>query len=389
MHFGSRLVFDRDGDAVRHTATAIRRATRRRTRPTIWARSCASRRTAAHRRTIPSLPAGGRRSGPSATATCRGRRSIPRRASYGRPSTAPAAAMRSTSPRRARTTAGRSSLMAATIQARGSARARPRPGWSSRSITGTRRSAPSGAAFYTGDLFPGWKGNFLVGALAGQALHRLVLEASRWWRGGLAQGPRADQRRAAGSGRRGVAADGRSAGRSAAGRAGRAVRPEIGSINLTLGSDPAIFRPIQPARSTRAATCSMASRPAQGSTPASEGSPAGASAFGRSDRWKRGWRDDAEDLGRRTSVNVQKAMWTVGELGLPHERVDRRRVRRPGHAGVPALNPNRLVPTIDDRASRCGNRTRSCAIWPGSTETARSPSEEQTYAKAEAGWTGR
>jgi glucose/arabinose dehydrogenase len=35
--------------------------------------------------------------------------------------------------------------------------------------------APSGAAFYTGDLFPGWKGNFLVGALAGQALHRLVL----------------------------------------------------------------------------------------------------------------------------------------------------------------------------------------------------------------------
>ena len=39
--------------------------------------------------------------------------------------------------------------------------------------------APSGAAFYTGDLFPGWKGNFLVGALAGQALHRLVLEAEQ------------------------------------------------------------------------------------------------------------------------------------------------------------------------------------------------------------------
>lgn len=39
--------------------------------------------------------------------------------------------------------------------------------------------APSGAAFYTGDLFPGWKGNFLVGALAGQALHRLVLEGEQ------------------------------------------------------------------------------------------------------------------------------------------------------------------------------------------------------------------
>lgn len=36
--------------------------------------------------------------------------------------------------------------------------------------------APSGAAFYTGNLFPGWKGNLLVGALAGQALHRLVLD---------------------------------------------------------------------------------------------------------------------------------------------------------------------------------------------------------------------
>jgi glucose/arabinose dehydrogenase len=31
-------------------------------------------------------------------------------------------------------------------------------------------------AFYTGSLFPAWRGNLLVGALAGQALHRLVLE---------------------------------------------------------------------------------------------------------------------------------------------------------------------------------------------------------------------
>jgi len=36
--------------------------------------------------------------------------------------------------------------------------------------------APSGAAFYTGDRFPDWKGNLFVGALAGQALHRLVLD---------------------------------------------------------------------------------------------------------------------------------------------------------------------------------------------------------------------
>jgi aldose sugar dehydrogenase len=39
--------------------------------------------------------------------------------------------------------------------------------------------APSGMAFYTGGLFPEWKGNLFVGALAGQALHRLVLDGER------------------------------------------------------------------------------------------------------------------------------------------------------------------------------------------------------------------
>jgi glucose/arabinose dehydrogenase len=39
--------------------------------------------------------------------------------------------------------------------------------------------APSGLAFYTGDLFPEWQGNLFVGALAGQHLVRLVLEGER------------------------------------------------------------------------------------------------------------------------------------------------------------------------------------------------------------------
>jgi aldose sugar dehydrogenase len=39
--------------------------------------------------------------------------------------------------------------------------------------------APSGAIFYTGRLFPEWHGNLFVGALAGQALHRLVLEGDK------------------------------------------------------------------------------------------------------------------------------------------------------------------------------------------------------------------
>ncbi|MEA2929413.1 MAG: aldose sugar dehydrogenase, partial [Hyphomicrobiales bacterium] len=39
--------------------------------------------------------------------------------------------------------------------------------------------APSGLAFYTADLFPQWKGNLLVGALAGQLLVRLELDGER------------------------------------------------------------------------------------------------------------------------------------------------------------------------------------------------------------------
>jgi glutathione S-transferase len=53
--------------------------------------------------------------------------------------------------------------------------------------------------------------------------------------------------------------------------------------------------------------------------------------------------------GRTNSINVQKAMWAIAELGLPHERID---------AGGPfggldtpeykAKNPNSRIPTIDD-----------------------------------------
>ena len=39
--------------------------------------------------------------------------------------------------------------------------------------------APSGMAFYTADLFPAWKGNLFVGALAGQMLVRLELDGER------------------------------------------------------------------------------------------------------------------------------------------------------------------------------------------------------------------
>ena len=39
--------------------------------------------------------------------------------------------------------------------------------------------APSGMAFYSGDLFPAWRGNLFVGALAAQTLVRLELDGDK------------------------------------------------------------------------------------------------------------------------------------------------------------------------------------------------------------------
>ena len=39
--------------------------------------------------------------------------------------------------------------------------------------------APSGMLFYTGDLFPAWKGNLFIGAMVGQALVRLEVKGDR------------------------------------------------------------------------------------------------------------------------------------------------------------------------------------------------------------------
>jgi len=53
--------------------------------------------------------------------------------------------------------------------------------------------------------------------------------------------------------------------------------------------------------------------------------------------------------GRISSINVQKVMWAVGELGIPHERID-----AGGKFGgldtdeFRAMNPNARVPVVDD-----------------------------------------
>ncbi len=53
--------------------------------------------------------------------------------------------------------------------------------------------------------------------------------------------------------------------------------------------------------------------------------------------------------GRTNSLNVQKVMWAVGELGLAHERID----AGGAFGGLDtrdygARNPNRKIPTLDD-----------------------------------------
>lgn len=53
--------------------------------------------------------------------------------------------------------------------------------------------------------------------------------------------------------------------------------------------------------------------------------------------------------GRNNSSNVQKVMWAIGELGVAHERIDIGgafgKNKQPDYL---ALNPNGLVPTIQD-----------------------------------------
>lgn len=57
--------------------------------------------------------------------------------------------------------------------------------------------------------------------------------------------------------------------------------------------------------------------------------------------------------GRNNSINVQKVMWTIGELGLEHRRID-----AGGAHGVNdtekflAMNPNGLVPVLEEEDGR-------------------------------------
>jgi glutathione S-transferase len=53
--------------------------------------------------------------------------------------------------------------------------------------------------------------------------------------------------------------------------------------------------------------------------------------------------------GRNTSSNVQKVMWAIAEIGLPHERIDvGGSFGKNREAEYLAMNPNGLVPTLQE-----------------------------------------
>jgi glutathione S-transferase len=53
--------------------------------------------------------------------------------------------------------------------------------------------------------------------------------------------------------------------------------------------------------------------------------------------------------GRNTSINVQKVLWAIGELGIAHERIDvGGSFGKNNEPPYLAMNPNGLVPTLEE-----------------------------------------
>ena len=87
--------------------------------------------------------------------------------------------------------------------------------------------------------------------------------------------------------------------------------------------------------------------------------------------------------GRNTSSNVQKAMWAVGELKLPCERVDvggaYGRTKEPFYL---AMNPNSLVPTLEEEDGFTLWESNSVVRYLAGKHGALEPKDSKARAKA-------
>ena len=94
--------------------------------------------------------------------------------------------------------------------------------------------------------------------------------------------------------------------------------------------------------------------------------------------------------GRNTSSNVQKAMFAVGELGLAYERIDvGGAFGKNREAPYLAMNPNGLVPTLEEDGDPAVDTIPSSATSPASSAPANSSPPIRGRAPRRAnGWTG-
>jgi glutathione S-transferase len=87
--------------------------------------------------------------------------------------------------------------------------------------------------------------------------------------------------------------------------------------------------------------------------------------------------------GRNTSSNVQKAMWAVGELKLPCERIDvggaYGKTKEPFYL---AMNPNSLVPTLEEEDGFTLWESNSVVRYLAGKHGALEPKDPKVRAKA-------
>ena len=181
-HWGSRLVFAPDGQLFITLGDRFDHRDRAQDLDSHFGKIVrieAGRRGTRRQPVRQDRPARFRRSGPSATGTCKGPPWIPPPAASGPPSTAPKAATRSTS-----RLAGRNygwpvithgvdySGAKIGIGSENAGMEQPVLHW-------TPSIAPSGLAFYDADRFPRWQGNLFAGSLKNRMLVRMEMRGDR------------------------------------------------------------------------------------------------------------------------------------------------------------------------------------------------------------------